>query len=209
MQSRSLRDIHATRLMRAPMARMLRIEAVRMNRNLPLVLMLGLTLAACRGSDAREPRSPDNFEVINEGSASGVTSTLGGESVNSMTSTAADTTTEFTILQEPTLTDTTGTTLADQLPTTTGPATSVAPRSGAAQTPVRPSTIEITRSTPPLSSTQPPPAPRPAPPATTPPEARPAPAPPVTETAPPEDEQEAPADDREETEDAPPPPTTT
>lgn len=199
------------------MARMLRIEPVRMNRYLVLVLMLGVALSACRGSDAREPRSPENFEVISEGSASGVTSTLGGESINSMTSTAADTTTEFTILQEPALTDTTGTTLADQLPTTTA----VTPTGGVSPAPVpvaRP-TIEISRSAPPATSTQPPratapqPVPRPDPPTTTtPPATQPAPEPPPSDTAtPPSDEEseEAPADDEESEEEAPPPPTNT
>ena len=61
----------------------------------PIALVV---FAAC-GSDSRNPSDQKEFEVVQEGSASGVTSTIAGpgETLPPITGTNADTTTAFTI----------------------------------------------------------------------------------------------------------------
>ena len=70
------------------------------NRSLALIVVLAL--AACRGQDQTK-RSTPNYDVVSEGSASGVTSTINGpgEKPAPVTETNADTTTNFTLPNNP------------------------------------------------------------------------------------------------------------
>lgn len=87
--------------------------------NRSVAIIVALALAACRGQD-RAQRSKPNYEVVQEGSASGVTSTINGpgETPAPATDTNVDTTTNFTLLTNPNPlgNDTAGSTVAGSLP---------------------------------------------------------------------------------------------
>jgi hypothetical protein len=70
--------------------------------NRPVAIIVALALAACRRQD-RAQRSQPNYEVVQEGSASGVTSTINGpgETTPPTTDTNVDTTTNFTLPNNP------------------------------------------------------------------------------------------------------------
>lgn len=84
-----------------------------------LALIVAFALAACRGQDQAKRATP-NYEVVSEGSASGVTSTINGpgEKPAPVTDTNADTTTNFTLPNNPNPlgNETAGTSIAGTLP---------------------------------------------------------------------------------------------
>lgn len=150
-----------------------------------LLVTLSVTalLAFACSRDEQSERSSASYEVISEGAASGVTSTI-GDAGEPLTSTNVDTTTAFTFVpaQPGVSTDTTGTTLASELPPADGSLSRTpvpgAPSGGVARptSPPPSGTISITPSRPV--------SPRPAP-------APPVPAPPPTTTAAPEEPEPA------------------
>src|SRR3954471_23789283 len=91
------------------------------NRIKVALLALALSAACHRGSSTMQ-REQKNYNVVSEGQASGVSSTINapGETAAPMTNTSADTTSNFTLAPN---VDTTGTvppgTIAGTLPTTT------------------------------------------------------------------------------------------
>jgi hypothetical protein len=70
--------------------------------NRSVAIIVALALAACRGQE-RAQRSKPNYEVVQEDSASGVTSTINGpgETTTPATNTNVDTTTNFTLSTNP------------------------------------------------------------------------------------------------------------
>lgn len=70
--------------------------------NRSIVLIVAFAVVACRGQNQAK-RSTPNYEVVSEGSASGVTSTINGpgEKPAPVTDTNADTTTNFTLPNNP------------------------------------------------------------------------------------------------------------
>jgi len=92
-------------------------------KQLALLALLAFGLAC--GRSGKMNRNQDNYDVVNEGTATGVTSTINapGETPPPLTATNVDTTTAFTLPQMETAT--TGTvppgTIAGSLPTTTAP----------------------------------------------------------------------------------------
>jgi len=155
-----------------------------------------LVLASACGRDGSAGTSQKDYEVVQEGSANGVTSTIQGpgETLPPITSTSADTTTAFSI--DPTL--------ATPQQSQTGSLSGAMPPVDA-YTPPAPPPAYI----PPTPRPAPPVAPRPAPPEPEPAPERTEPQPPptTTETA---VEPEPPAEpEEEEAEEQPPPPTTT
>ena len=70
--------------------------------NRSIALIAAFALVACRGQDQAK-RSTPNYEVVSEGSASGVTSTINGpgEKPAPVTDTNTDTTTNFTLPNNP------------------------------------------------------------------------------------------------------------
>jgi hypothetical protein len=70
--------------------------------NRSLALIVAFAVLACRGQDQAK-RSTPNYQVVSEGSASGVTSTINGpgEKPAPVTDTNADTTTNFTLPDNP------------------------------------------------------------------------------------------------------------
>lgn len=150
-------------------------------------------LAFACGRSEQSERSSANYEVISEGAASGVTSTI-GDAGEPLTSTNVDTTTAFTFVPpQPGVSPATGTSLASELPPTDGtlsrnPLPGVPSGSVARPTSPQPSgTISITPSRPAPS--------RPAPPVTAPPPA-------TTEPEEPQPEEQAPEEQPEEDDDA-------
>ncbi len=102
--------------------------------NRSFALIVALALVTCRGQDHAKRATP-NYEVVSEGSADGVTSTINGpgEKPAPVTDTNADTTTNFTLPNNPNPlgNETAGTSIAGTLPSTPSyPA-------GASTTPVR------------------------------------------------------------------------
>ena len=87
------------------------------NRSLALIVVLALV--ACRGQNQAK-RSTPNYAVVSEGSASGVTSTINGpgEKPAPVTDTNVDTTTNFTLPNNPNPlgNETSGTSIAGTLP---------------------------------------------------------------------------------------------
>jgi hypothetical protein len=101
--------------------------------NRSLALIVAFALVACRGQNQAK-RSTPNYDVVAEGSASGVTSTINGpgEKPAAVTDTNVDTTTNFTLPNNPNPlgNETAGASVAGTLPSTpTYP--------GAANTPLR------------------------------------------------------------------------
>ena len=97
-----------------------------MKSTLAPILMLGMLLAACGGSDVKR-KDQQKYDVVEEGSATGVSSTISGPGETQppavstpLTATNADTTTNFTI---PTAT---ATTTMPPLTTTIPPAMTLA-----------------------------------------------------------------------------------
>jgi hypothetical protein len=84
-----------------------------------LALIVAFALVACRGQDQAK-RSTPNYEVVSEGSASGVTSTINGpgEKPAPVTDTNVDTTTNFTLPNNPNPlgNESAGTSIAGTLP---------------------------------------------------------------------------------------------
>ncbi len=151
----------------------------------PLTLALAvalLTIAACNRSAGNLRRDQQNYEVIQEGAATGVTSTLGapGETpppMPTLTSTNADTTTAFTLPNTtvPTAPNNPPGTIAGSLPQPATWRDSGLPRNPARSRPVTPPPTEPAPQTPPVTDTAPmTPAPEPT--------AEPAPPPPTTAT---------------------------
>lgn len=72
-----------------------------MNKTLQRLALTGLVIAAlaCGGGDDPNRKAPDYYETVQEGQATGVTSTIHGpgETIPPMTGTNADTTSAFTI----------------------------------------------------------------------------------------------------------------
>jgi hypothetical protein len=70
--------------------------------NRSLALIVAFALVACRGQDQAKRTKP-NYDVVSEGSADGVTSTINGpgEKPAPITDTNADTTTNFTLPNNP------------------------------------------------------------------------------------------------------------
>lgn len=102
--------------------------------NRSIALIAALALLACRGQDQAKRATP-NYAVVSEGSADGVTSTINGpgEKPAPVTDTNADTTTNFTLPNNPNPlgNGTAGTSIAGTLPSAPSyPA-------GASTTPVR------------------------------------------------------------------------
>src|SRR5437763_16711961 len=92
--------------------------------------LLVVALASACGRSQSAQRKDQNYQVVQEGQASGVTSTISGpgETTPPMTNTGVDTTTNLT-LDNPSPLGTQGTSnIAGTLPTTTAPAATTAPR---------------------------------------------------------------------------------
>ena len=114
-------------------------------RSLMVLAILSVSLVSCRSEAEGAARRSAEFEVVGEGSASGVTSTIGGTgtAVESATlsTTNVDTTTAFSVLNDPNVfaTTTTATTLGGQLPPVDGTAVyrRAPPRSAPASNPIR------------------------------------------------------------------------
>jgi hypothetical protein len=100
-----------------------------MTNNQSLAIVVALALAGCRGQNQAQ-RSKPNYEVVQEGSVSGVTSTINGPGETKLpaTDTNVDTTTNFTLPTNPNPlgNETAGSTMAGSLPP--APTTSTAPR---------------------------------------------------------------------------------
>lgn len=167
----------------------------------PVVMVM--SLAACGDEDGVGKADQKNFEVVQEGSANGVTSTIAGpgELLPPLTGTNADTTTAFTIAPNA---------AAAPPPLVTGTIPSPSSTAG------YPSAAEPDRREPSRPQSQPRPAPERAPrpdPRDLETDPRPQPAPTDTATTPPlttpPDQQPVPPrQDEEEEEDLPPPTTT-
>jgi hypothetical protein len=104
--------------------------------NRSIALIVALALVGCRGQDQAK-RSTPNYEVVSEGSANGVTSTINGpgEKPAPVTDTNIDTTTNFTLPNnpDPLGNETAGTSIAGTLPSyptgaTAAPVRRVQPR---------------------------------------------------------------------------------
>jgi hypothetical protein len=96
------------------------IEMSQMTRKIALLAAVLMMVAACSRS-ANVQRGQQQYEVVQEGSASGVTSTInapGDTKAPVLTDTNVDTTTNFTLPTNPAPlgTDTTGTSIAGSLP---------------------------------------------------------------------------------------------
>jgi hypothetical protein len=116
-----------------------------MRRKIALLVPILMLAAACSRS-AKVQRGQQQYEVVQEGSASGVTSTInapGDTKVPVLTNTNIDTTTNFTLPSNPAPlgTDTTGTSMAGSLPAVS--TTPVYPRASAPSRP-RPSAPVVT-----------------------------------------------------------------
>lgn len=89
--------------------------------NRSIALIAAFALMACRGQDQAKRATP-NYEVVSEGSADGVTSTINGpgEKPAPVTDTNTDTTTNFTLPNNPNPlgNETAGTSIAGTLPST-------------------------------------------------------------------------------------------
>src|SRR5947209_7796095 len=100
-----------------------------METRIKIVLLALVLSAACHRGASTMQREQKNYQVVPEGQASGVSSTINapGETAAPMTNTSADTTSNFTLAPN---VDTTGTvppgTIAGTLPTTTAPASRAA-----------------------------------------------------------------------------------
>lgn len=170
-----------------------------------VVVVAGL-LAGCGRSAARRSNQHE-YEVVQEGSASGVTSTIHGpgETVPPITATNVDTTTAFTLDPNATATATTqqpewiAGTLPPAVPATQHPPMTSAP----APPPARPVTP---RPQPPPAQPEPEPEPAPAQTAPAPVPVEPPPAPTDTAPQPPTQTETAPPPAQTETEEPPPPP---
>lgn len=160
---------------------------------LSFLICSALVMGCGRSQTAR--RTEQNYQVVQEGEASGVTSTINapGETAPPLTDTAVDTTTNFTLPDNPAPLGTQPPTMAGTLP----PATTV-PRVSTQPPPMSSNSGPIT------TATVPPPQPRrrpiPPPTDTSSTEAR----PPVTDTVAP-----SPKTDTTRTDTAPPPTDTT
>ncbi len=187
------------------------MAVVTMKTRLIFPTLVVVLAAACGGDDGVAKADQKNFEVVQEGSASGVTSTIQGpgESLPPITSTNADTTTAFTI--DP------NAAVAAPPPSTAVVGGGLPPMT--APTPI-PSATPERRTTPPQNTPRPNPRemredPRPVEPAPPQPTmtAEPTPAPPQeANPVPPQKEQnedQEPESQDEPQEDPPPPPTTT
>src|SRR5437764_6676733 len=138
-----------------------------MTRRMASFLLFAALVSGCGRSQPAQ-RKDQNYQVVQEGQASGVTSTINGpgEATPPMTNTGVDTTTNLTLLDNPAPLGTQGTSnVAGTLPqaTTTAPA---APRTAPTSTP--PPMISATPSAPTttdtVGSSQPQPRHRPRPP---------------------------------------------
>jgi hypothetical protein len=158
------------------------LQVGRMKNKLIVALTLAAWLTACGRNDARSSKNQQEYEVVQEGAASGVTSTIQGpgETVPPITNTNADTTTAFAF-NPGTVTSTTPApgTVAGTLP------------------PPMPPPMPAATPPPPMTSST-----RPAPVVAQP---RPQPAPPPTQTEPPPEPTEPP---KQTDTAAPPPPAT-
>jgi hypothetical protein len=193
------------------------VKTVKTSTQLPLCLSL-LVLAAAAGCGKKDDleHRVRNYEVIEEGNASGVTTALGGGPAASpaLTATNLDTTTDLTLLPDGTTAasvDGAPGSLAETLeidpaaPARTGPppggasrpASPTAPPARREPEPSRPTTAEPRRERPAAETA---PAPQPAPPVEPPAEESPAETPPPSTTTPTTTQPEEPP---------PPPPTTT
>jgi hypothetical protein len=177
-------------------------KAAMTRRIVPFLLFAALASACGRSQSAQ--RKDQNYQVVQEGQASGVTSTINapGETTPPMTNTGVDTTTNLTLLDNPAPLGTQGTSnIAGTLPTTTTPAPAAAAPSVPRMTPTTtlPPMTSATPSAPMTTDTMPASQPKPRPRKTTPP--------PQTDTtatqAPP------PPTDTTATQAPPPPPTDT
>lgn len=194
-----------------------------------LIVLIAVGLVGCGGGSSRLNRDQQQYDVVEEGSASGVTSTINapGETTPPITGTNADTTTAFTLPMGgvPTSTGQPGT-IAGTLPTDTTGGMVYPPGMPrpVAQPRPRPVAQPPVQQQPPMTSAeqqpQSEPQPQPAQPSTQPPPppetTTQAPPPPETTTAPPpEKKDEKKKDDQQEQESppdeqpAPPPPTQT
>src|ERR1700686_1793555 len=109
-----------------------------MIRKIPTLAAFALVVIGCSRS-AKVERGQQQYDVVQEGSASGVTSTINGpgETTPPITNTNADTTTNFTIPTNPNPlgNDTAGTALSGSVP---APITTTAMTSTASPRPLRP-----------------------------------------------------------------------
>ena len=146
-----------------------------MERQIGISLAVLVLAAACHRGSSTMQREQKSYEVVSEGQANGVTSTINapGETPPPLTNTSADTTSNFTLAPN---VDTTGTvppgTIAGTMPAT-GPTTAPMPRTAqptriitTSTQPQQPSRIVITNTKPPertdttaTTASQPPPPP--------------------------------------------------
>src|SRR5436853_7685294 len=101
-------------------------------RKLSILICSALVLGCGRSQTAK--RTEQNYQVVQEGQASGVTSTINapGETPPPVTDTAVDTTTNFTLPDNPAPLGSQPPATIGTLPTTTAPPTSAPPRAPAA-----------------------------------------------------------------------------
>lgn len=185
----------------------------RLIRNLTVVAVAALFLLSCRSEADGAARRAAEFDVVNEGSTSGVTSTIGGGApVNpaTLTSTNVDTTTAFAVLNDPNIgIGTNPPTLGNQLPPVSGSSPSPTYRRAPAPgSPTSPPSIRIERQAPPSTPPAEPPPPATPPPAE-PPQPSETPEPPPTDTAneqPKPPQENPPKEEPEQPAPAPPPP---
>src|SRR5689334_6691623 len=102
----------------------MRLFGLAMTRRIASFLFIAALASACGRSQSAQ-RKDQNYQVVQEGQASGVTSTINapGETTPPITNTGADTTTNLTLLDNPAPLGTQGgSNVAGTLPTTTAPA---------------------------------------------------------------------------------------
>ena len=144
-----------------------------MTRRIVTFLLFAALASACGRSQSAQ-RKDQNYQVVQEGQASGVTSTINGpgETTPPMTNTGVDTTTNLTLLDNPAPLGTQGTSnIAGTLPTTTTPAPAAAAPSVPRMTPTTtlPPMTSATPSAPMTTDTVPASQPKPRPRKTAPP----------------------------------------
>jgi hypothetical protein len=128
-----------------------------MTRKTAIFLFFAVLASGCGGRQTAK-RNDQNYQVVQEGQASGVTSTINGpgETPPPMTDTGADTTTNFTLPDNPAPmgTGTAPNTVAGTLPATTSSAPGVAmPRIGTPTSTQPPMTSATTRTVPTTTDT--------------------------------------------------------
>lgn len=194
-------DAASAALSRRPVASGLRLSPQRSMRKTIIVVLSSLLVVSCGGRGGTRGDQRD-YDVVEEGSAAGVTSTIQGpgEVLPPITGTNADTTTAFTLNPDAIPPGSTGTagTIAGTLPPPVSPGmTAPAPRT--ADSPAAP---------PPMTSSRPAPTPQQARPSPTAPRPRPVPAQPQPEPVNPAEPAPEPVPE-EEPEQVDPPPTQT